>query len=41
VVKSSRPNRVVISGEADFETIADYVFMIGKDQPVIALGAVR
>ena len=41
VVRSSRPNRVVISGEEDFETIADYVFMIGKDQPAIALGAFR
>ena len=41
VVRSSRPNRVVISGEEDFETIADYVFMIGRDQPAIALGAVR
>ena len=40
-VRSSRPNRIIISGEEDFETIADYVFMIGKDQPAIALGAVR
>jgi small subunit ribosomal protein S4e len=41
VVRSSRPNRVVIAGEEDFETIADYVFMIGRDQAAIALGAVR
>jgi small subunit ribosomal protein S4e len=41
VVRSSRPNRIVISGEEDFETIADYVFMIGRDQPAIALGAFR
>jgi small subunit ribosomal protein S4e len=41
VVRSSRPNRVVISGEEDFETIADYVFMIGRDQPAIGLGATR
>ena len=41
VVRSSRPNRVVIAGVEDFETIADYVFMIGRDQPAIALGAVR
>jgi small subunit ribosomal protein S4e len=40
-VRSSRPNRVVISGVEDFETIADYVFMIGRDEPAIALGAVR
>jgi small subunit ribosomal protein S4e len=41
MVRSSRPNRVVIAGEKDFETIADYVFMIGRDEPAIALGAVR
>ena len=40
-VKSSQPNRVVISGEEEFETIKDYVYMIGKDAPVIKLGAVR
>ncbi|NPV63545.1 MAG: 30S ribosomal protein S4e [Methanotrichaceae archaeon] len=41
VVKSSQPNRVVISGETDFETIVDYVYMIGREEPVIKLGAVR
>jgi small subunit ribosomal protein S4e len=41
VVKSSQPNRVVISGEKDFETIVDYVYMIGREEPVIKLGAVR
>jgi len=41
VVKSSQPNRIVISGKEEFETIVDYVYMIGKDQPVIKLGAVR
>lgn len=41
MVRSSRPNRVVIAGVEDFETIADYVFMIGRDEPAIALGAVR
>ncbi|NYT08690.1 MAG: 30S ribosomal protein S4e, partial [Methanosarcinales archaeon] len=40
-VRSSQPNRVVISGAEEFETIKDYVYMIGKDQPVIKLGAVR
>jgi small subunit ribosomal protein S4e len=40
-VKSSQPNRVIISGEHEFETIKDYVYMIGKDAPVIKLGAVR
>ena len=41
VVKSSRPNRIIISGDKEFETIVDYVYMIGKDAPVIKLGAVR
>lgn len=41
VVRSSRPNRVIISGDQEFETIVDYVYMIGKDAPVIKLGAVR
>jgi small subunit ribosomal protein S4e len=41
VVRSSRPNRVTISGEKDFETIVDYVYMVGRDEPVIKLGAVR
>ncbi len=40
-VKSSQPNRVIISGETEFETIKDYVYMIGKDAPVIKLGAAR
>ncbi len=40
-VKSSQPNRVIISGDEEFETIKDYVYMIGKDEPVIKLGAVR
>ncbi len=40
-VKSSQPNRVIITGDREFETIKDYVYMIGKDQPVIKLGVVR
>lgn len=40
-VKSSQPNRIIISGDVEFETIKDYVYMIGKDQPIIKLGAVR
>jgi small subunit ribosomal protein S4e len=39
-VKSSQHNRIIISGDKEFETIKDYVYMIGKDQPVIKLGAV-
>lgn len=41
VVRSSRPNSVVISGKEEFETIVDYVYMIGTEEPVIKLGAVR
>jgi small subunit ribosomal protein S4e len=41
VVKSSQPNRVVISGKKEFETIVDYVYMIGREEPVIKLGVVR
>jgi len=41
IVKSSRPNRVVIAGKEEFETIADYVYMIGQEEPVIKLGAIR
>jgi len=38
VVKSSRPNRVVISGQREFDTIVDYVYMIGKGTPAINVG---
>jgi small subunit ribosomal protein S4e len=38
VVKSSRPNKVIISGEEEFETIEDYVFMIGTEKSAIKLG---
>ena len=40
-VKSSQPNRVIISGDKEFETIEEYVYMIGTDSPVIKLGAAR
>jgi len=40
-VKSSQPNRVIISGKEEFETIEDYVYMIGREAPLISLGAVR
>lgn len=43
VMKSSQPNRIVIAGdgEKEFETIIDYVYMVGRDEPMIKLGAVR
>jgi small subunit ribosomal protein S4e len=37
-VKSSRHNTVTISGENDFETIENYVIVIGEDKPEIRLG---
>ena len=37
-VKSSRHNTVTISGETDFDTIEDYVIVIGEDVPEIRLG---
>jgi small subunit ribosomal protein S4e len=40
-VRSSQPNRVIISGNEEFETIEDYVYMIGSEAPLISLGAVR
>jgi small subunit ribosomal protein S4e len=39
VVKSSRPNRVIISGDREFETVEDYVYMIGRDHPAIKVEA--
>ncbi len=39
IVRSSRPNRVIISGGEEFETTVDHVFMIGRDVPAIKLGA--
>ncbi|MGC9514895.1 30S ribosomal protein S4e [Methanocrinis sp.] len=39
IVRSSRPNRVIISGKGEFETTEDHVFMIGRDKPAIKLGA--
>jgi len=41
VVRSSRPNRVIISGKEDFETTVNHVFMIGRDKPAIKLGALK
>jgi len=43
IMKSSQPNRIVISGDGnkEFETIVDYVYMIGRDEPIFKLEAVR
>lgn len=37
-VRSSKHNTVKISGEYDFETIEDYVVVIGENEPEIKLG---
>ena len=37
-VKSSKNNTVTISGETEFETIEDYVFVIGESKPEISIG---
>jgi small subunit ribosomal protein S4e len=37
-VKSSKNNTVTISGETEFETIEDYVFVIGESKPEIFIG---
>ncbi len=37
-VRSSHKNTVTISGEQEFETIEDYVFVIGENEPLINLG---
>ncbi|MBW6469908.1 MAG: 30S ribosomal protein S4e [Methanosarcinaceae archaeon] len=37
-VRSSKHNTVKISGNYDFETIEDYVVVIGEDEPEIKLG---
>ncbi len=37
-VKSSRHNTVTISGDKEFETIEDYVIVIGEEKPEIRLG---
>ncbi|MDW7732384.1 MAG: 30S ribosomal protein S4e [Methanolobus sp.] len=37
-VRSSRNNTVSISGDYDFETIEDYVVVIGENEPEIKLG---
>jgi len=38
ITKSSMPNTVVIEGEGKtFQTLKDYVFVLGKDKPIISL----
>ena len=38
VVRSSQPNLVEIEGDYTFTTIEDYVFVIGRDKPLIDIG---
>ncbi len=37
-VRSSKYNTVTISGETEFETIENYVFVVGEKEPEISLG---
>lgn len=37
-IRSSRNNTVSISAETDFDTIEDYVFVIGENEPEIKIG---
>ncbi|NYT19833.1 MAG: 30S ribosomal protein S4e [Methanosarcinales archaeon] len=37
-VRSSKYNTVTISGETEFETIEDYVYVVGEKEPEISLG---
>lgn len=41
VVASSKPNLARMKGEKEFSTIAEYVFPIGKNKPVIELPEVK
>ncbi len=41
VVASSKPNLVVLKGENEFSTIAEYVFPIGKTKPAITIPEVK
>jgi len=41
VVASSKPNLAIMKGEKEFSTIAEYVFPIGKNKPVIGLPEVK
>jgi len=40
IIKSSRPNRIIISGDNEFETVVDYVYMIGRDAPAVDMGVI-
>ncbi|MDK2892415.1 30S ribosomal protein S4e [Methanohalophilus sp.] len=37
-VSSSKSNKVSISGKSDFDTIEDYVFVVGETEPEINIG---
>ncbi|MFA5101663.1 MAG: 30S ribosomal protein S4e [Candidatus Thermoplasmatota archaeon] len=41
VVPSSKPNLVTMKGEKEFSTIAEYVFPIGKNKPVMTFPEVK
>ncbi|MDI3502608.1 MAG: small subunit ribosomal protein S4e, partial [Archaeoglobi archaeon] len=40
IVRGPQPNRVLLSKDGeDFETIEDYVFVVGEDEPLIEVVA--
>jgi len=41
VIASSNPNLTKMKGKSNFSTLQDYVFLIGKDKPIIELPEVK
>jgi ribosomal protein S4E len=41
VISSSTPNLTKMKGKSDFSTLQDYVFPIGKENPIIELPEVK
>ena len=41
IISSSKPNLAKMKGKTDFSTIQEYVFLIGKEKPVIELPEVK
>jgi small subunit ribosomal protein S4e len=40
-IRGPQPNMVTIKGDTEFETIKEYIFIIGAKKPAIDLGVVR
>ena len=41
IVRSSSPNLVTLEGERTFQTVEDYVFVLGEDEPAIDIPEVE